>query len=103
MNLNLDTIRPLRDCILVKRKDPEKVSKGGIFIPDSGQDKQRFAEVLAVGPGKYLEKTGEIRPMSIKPGQVVFFRGNAGLPLDTKIDGLVVIREDDIDAVVDEP
>lgn len=103
--MNTTTFRPLHDNILVKRKDPEKMTKGGLFIPDNKQAKNRFAEVLAVGPGKFVEGSSTERlPIDVQPGQVVFFRGTAGQEVELgDEEGLVVLRADEVDGVVEEP
>ena len=95
--------QPLNDRVLVKRSDPEKTSKGGIIIPESRQIKSRFGEVLAVGPGHLNEETNERRPIEVKPGQVVFFRGTSGQEVDLNgEEGYIILRENEIEGVVEE-
>lgn len=88
-------IKPLHDRVIVKRVDEEQVSRGGIIIPDSAKEKPMRGEVLAVGPGRRLEN-GEIRPLTVKEGDVVLFSKYGGT--DVKIDGEdhLIMREDDI-------
>jgi len=93
-------IRPLHDRIVVKRLEEEKTTPGGIVIPDTAAEKPIQGEVLAVGNGKLLDN-GETRPVDVKVGDKVLFGKFAGT--EVKFDGeeLVVMREDDIMAVVE--
>jgi chaperonin GroES len=93
-------IRPLHDRILVKRLDEERTSPGGIVIPDTAAEKPVKGKVIAVGNGKILE-SGEIRPLDVKVGDKVLFGKYSGT--EVKVDGeeLLVMREDDITAVIE--
>lgn len=93
-------IRPLHDRVIVKRMDKETVSAGGIVIPDSAAEKQDKGEIVATGKGKILEN-GEIRGMDVKKGDQILFGKYSGT--EVKVDGeeLLVIREDDIVAVIE--
>ena len=93
-------IRPLHDRIVVKRLEEEKTTPGGIVIPDSAAEKPIQGEVLAVGNGKLLDN-GETRALDVKVGDKVLFGKFAGT--EVKFDGeeLVVMREDDVMAVVE--
>ena len=93
-------IRPLHDRLIVKREAEERKSPGGIVIPDTATEKPIFGKVLAVGKGKILEN-GEIRPLDVKVGEKILFGKYSGT--EVKMDGqeLVVMREDDIMAVID--
>jgi chaperonin GroES len=93
-------IRPLHDRILVKRLEEEKTSPGGIVIPDTAAEKPIKGKVIAVGNGKILE-SGEIRPLDVKVGDKVLFGKYSGT--EVKVDGeeLLVMREDDITAVIE--
>lgn len=93
-------IRPLYDRVLIKRKEEETTSAGGIIIPDSATEKPAQGEVVAVGEGKLLDN-GEVRALSVKVGDVVLFGKYSGT--EVKVDGeeLLICREDDIQAVVE--
>lgn len=93
-------IRPLYDRVLVKRKEEETTSAGGIIIPDSATEKPAQGEVVAVGNGKQLDN-GEVRTLEVKVGDVVLFGKFSGT--EVKVDGeeLLIMREDDIQAVVE--
>ena len=93
-------IRPLHDRVIVKRKEEERTSPGGIVIPDNAAEKPVRGEVLAVGNGKILD-SGEVRGLDVKVGDIVLFGKYSGT--EVKVDGveLLVMREEDIMAVVD--
>ena len=93
-------LRPLHDRVIVKRMEEERVSAGGIVIPDSATEKPIRGEVLAAGNGKILEN-GEKRPLDIKVGDKVLFGKYSGT--EVKVDGeeLLVMREEDIMAVIE--
>jgi len=93
-------MRPLHDRVLVKRWEEEKTSPGGIVIPDSATEKPIKGEVVAVGNGKILEN-GEVRALDVKTGDKVLFGKYSGT--EVKVDGeeYLVMREDDIMAVLD--
>ena len=93
-------LRPLHDRVIVKRVEEEKVSAGGIVIPDNAAEKPIRGEVLAVGNGKVLEN-GEQRGLDVKKGDTVLFGKYSGT--EVKVDGeeLLVMREDDIMAIIE--
>lgn len=93
-------LRPLHDRVIVKRMEEERLSAGGIVIPDSATEKPVRGEILAVGNGKILEN-GEVRGLDLKTGDVVLFGKYSGT--EVKVDGeeLLVMREDDIMAVIE--
>ena len=92
-------IRPLADRIVVLRIKEEEKTKGGIIIPDTAKEKPVEGTVVAVGAGKVL-KDGKVRPLDVKAGEVVLFGKYSGT--EVKIDGEehVLLREDDILAVI---
>ncbi|MCU0936198.1 MAG: co-chaperone GroES [Gammaproteobacteria bacterium] len=93
-------MRPLHDRVIVKRTEEERTSPGGIVIPDTAAEKPIRGEVIAAGNGKLLD-SGELRPLDVKPGDRVLFGKYAGT--EVKVDGqdLLVMREDDIMAVIE--
>ncbi|MCP5199455.1 MAG: co-chaperone GroES [Gammaproteobacteria bacterium] len=94
-------IRPLHDRIIVKRWEEEKTSPGGIVIPDSAAEKPVKGEVVAVGNGKILE-SGEVRALDLKVGDKVIFGKYSGTEVKVDGDDLLVMREDDIMAVIND-
>ena len=93
-------IRPLHDRVVIKRKEEERTTPGGIVIPDTAAEKPIRGEVIAVGKGKLLEN-GEVRPLDLKKGDKVLFGKYSGT--EVKVDGedLLVMREDDVMAVIE--
>lgn len=93
-------IRPLHDRIIVKRMEEERMSAGGIVIPDSAAEKPSKGEVIAVGNGKQLDN-GEIRALDLKAGDQILFGKYSGT--EVKVDGqdLLVMKEDDVMAVIE--
>jgi chaperonin GroES len=93
-------LRPLHDRVIVKRLEEERTSPGGIVIPDTAKEKPIKGEVLAVGNGKVLEN-GDIRPLDVKVGDKVLFGKYAGTEVTVDDQELLVMREDDIMAVLE--
>jgi chaperonin GroES len=92
-------IRPLHDRVIVRRMAEERTSPGGIVIPDSAAEKPSRGEVMSVGKGKILEN-GDVRPLDVKAGDKVLFGKYSGTEI--KVDGeeLLVMKEDDIMAII---
>ena len=93
-------IRPLHYRVIIKRKEEERTSPGGIVIPDTATEKPIRGEVVAVGKGKSTD-SGDVRPLDVKIGDNVLFGKYSGT--EVKVDGedLLVMREEDIMAVID--
>ena len=92
-------LRPLNDRVIIKRLDNERTTASGIVIPESASEKPDQGEVIAVGPGKKTED-GKLLPVDLKAGDKVLFGKYAGQAV--KVDGeeLLVIREEEILAVI---
>ena len=92
-------LKPLGDKVLVKRIEAEERTKGGIVLPDAAKEKPKQGEIIAVGPGKTLE-SGKRAELAVKKGDRVLFASYAGT--EVKVDGeeLLIMKEDDILAVV---
>ena len=93
-------IRPLHDRVVIKRMEEERTSPGGIVIPDSATEKPIKGEVIAVGKGKILEN-GSTQPLDVKVGDKVLFGKYSGTEVKIDSDELVVMKEDDIMAIID--
>lgn len=93
-------LRPLHDRVIVKRLDQETKTASGIVLPETAAEKPDQGEIIAVGNGKILED-GNVRPLAVKVGDRVLFGKYAGQSV--KIDGqeLLVMREEDLFAVVE--
>ena len=92
-------LRPLHDRVIVKRLDNERKTASGIVIPESAAEKPDQGEVLAVGPGKQTED-GKVLKMDVKVGDKVLFGKYAGQTVNVDGEEVLVIREEDILAVV---
>ncbi|KAB7627316.1 co-chaperone GroES [Alkalilimnicola sp. S0819] len=93
-------IRPLHDRVIIKRVEEERTSPGGIVIPDSATEKPVQGEVVAVGNGKMLDN-GEQRALDVKVGDKVLFGKYSGTEVKVGGEDLLVMREEDIMAVVE--
>ncbi len=93
-------LRPLHDRVIVKRLEAETKSAGGIVIPDSATEKPIKGEVLAAGNGK-IQEDGKVRPMAVKVGDTVLFGKYSGTEVTLDGEELLVMREEDIVAVVE--
>ena len=93
-------VRPLHDRILVQRlEDNEKKSGGGIIIPDSAKEKPQRGKVAAVGNGKTLDDGTRVE-LEVKKGDQVLFGKYAGTEVKIEGDEYLILREDDILAIV---
>jgi chaperonin GroES len=93
-------LRPLHDRVIVKRLEQETKTASGIVIPDNAAEKPDQGEVLAVGPGKRNEKTSDFIALNIKVGDRVLFGKYSGQTVKVDGDELLVMKEDDLFAVV---
>jgi chaperonin GroES len=93
-------LRPLADRVIVKRVESETKTASGIVIPDNATEKPDQGEVLAVGPGKRNDK-GEIAALTVKVGDRVLFGKYSGQTVKVNGDELLVMKEDDLFAVVE--
>ena len=95
----MSNIKPLYDRVVIKRVEEEKLSSGGIVIPDSATEKPIKGNVIAVGDGKALDN-GTVRAPKVKVGDQVLFGKYSGT--EVKLDGvdILVVKEDDILAIL---
>jgi chaperonin GroES len=93
-------IRPLHDRIVVKRLEQETKTASGIVIPDQAAEKPDQGVVTAVGNGK-VGDDGKVRPLDVKVGDKVLFGKYSGQTVKVGDDELLVMREDDVMAVVE--
>jgi chaperonin GroES len=92
-------IRPLDDRVVVEPFEAEERTRGGIVLPDTAREKPQQGKVIATGPGKLLEKTGERGKMSLKVGDAVFYGKYTGTEIELEGDKYVILRESDVLAV----
>ena len=93
-------LKPLHDRVLVKRLDSEEKTKGGIIIPDSAKEKPLEGKVVAAGDGKLLDD-GKRQPLAVKKGDKILFGKYAGTEIKVEGEEMVILREDDILAIVE--
>ncbi len=94
-------LKPLGDHVVVKRLEREAVTEGGIVLPDIAKDKPVLGEVIAVGPGRILDN-GQRLAVEVKAGQKVLFSKYGGNEVKYKGEEFLVLREDDILAIVED-
>jgi len=92
-------LKPLFDRIIVQRMDEESVTAGGIFLPDAAKEKRNEGKVIAVGAGKVFDD-GTIVPLELKGGETVLFGKYAGSEIDLEGETFLVMREDEVLAVI---
>lgn len=92
-------IRPLDDRVVVEPFEAEERTRGGIVLPDTAREKPQQGKVIATGPGKLLEKSGERGKMSLNVGDVVFYGKYSGTEVELEGDKYVILRESDVLAV----
>jgi len=93
-------IRPLHDRVIVKRLEEDRTSPGGILIPDTAAEKPVQGKIVAIGKGRILEN-GEVRPCDVKVGDRILFGKYSGTEVKLEGDELVVMREEDVMAVIE--
>ncbi len=93
-------LRPLHDRVIVRREEEERTSPGGIVIPDTATEKPIQGKVLAVGNGKILDG-GDVRALDVKVGDKILFGKYSGTEVKVEGEDLLVMREEDIMAVVE--
>lgn len=93
-------IRPLHDRVIVRRLEDENTSPGGIVIPDSSKEKPMRGEIVAVGNGVRLDN-GDTRALDVSKGDKVLFGKYAGTEVKVGSEELLVLREEDIMAVIE--
>ena len=93
-------LRPLQDRVLIRRVDAEAKTAGGIFIPDTAQEKPMEGEVVSCGPGSRGDD-GKVHPLDVKKGDRVLFAKWSGS--EVKLDGeeLIIMKESDIMGVLE--
>jgi chaperonin GroES len=94
-------VKPLNDRVLVKRTEELQVTKGGIFIPDSAKEKPIEGKIIAVGPGK-VNESGNRLPLNVKAGDKVLFGRYAGTEIKVEGQDYLMMREEDILAIIED-
>ena len=94
-------LKPIQDRVLVKREDAEEKTSGGIIIPDTSKEKPSKGVIVAVGDGARDEK-GHIIPMTLRVGDKVFFTKWGGTEIKIDNEDLLIMKESDILAIIEE-
>lgn len=93
-------LQPLEDRIVVRPAAPEQTTASGLVIPDTATEKPQQGEILAAGPGKRSDQTGEIIPMDVGVGDVVVYSKYGGTEISSAGEDLLILNARDVLAVV---
>ena len=93
-------LKPLEDRIVVRPGDAEETTASGLVIPDTAKEKPQQGEVLAVGPGKRSEHTGEVIPMDVGVGDTVVYSKYGGTEITVDGEDLLILSARDVLAIV---
>jgi len=93
-------LQPLEDRIVVRPSESEETTASGLVIPDTAKEKPQQGEVLAVGPGKRSEQTGELIPLDVSVGDTVLYSKYGGTEVSTGGEDLLVLNARDVLAIV---
>src|SRR6476660_958736 len=94
-------LKPLDDRIVVRPNEAEEMTVSGIVIPDTAKEKPQFGEVLAVGPGRRSEQTGELIPMDVKAGDTVVYSKYGGTEITVGGEDLMILNGPAVLAISD--
>ncbi len=95
-------LKPLDDRIVVLPNEPETQTASGLVIPDTAKEKPQQGKVLAVGPGKRAETSGEIIPVGIKVGETVLYSKYGGTEVSSNGEDVLVLNARDVLAIVED-
>jgi chaperonin GroES len=93
-------LQPLEDRIVVQASEAEETTASGLVIPDTAKEKPQQGEVLAVGPGRRSEQTGEVIPVDVAVGDVILYSKYGGTEITVEGDDLLVLSSRDVLAKV---
>jgi len=94
-------LRPLEDRIVVRPSEAEETTVSGIVIPDTAKEKPQQGEVLAAGPGRRSEQTGEVIPVDVKVGDIVIYSKYGGTEISVDGEDLLILNGRDVLAITD--
>ncbi len=94
-------LRPLEDRIIVRPSEAEETTVSGIVIPDTAKEKPQQGEVVAVGPGRRSEQTGELIPVDVKAGDTVVYSKYGGTEFTVDGEDLLILNSRDVLAIAD--
>ncbi len=93
-------IQPLEDRIIVRPGESEETTASGLVIPDTAKEKPQQGEVLAVGPGKRSDQSGEVIPLDVSVGQTVIYSKYGGTDITFEGEDLLILSARDVLAVL---
>ena len=93
-------LQPLEDRLVVRPSESEETTASGLVIPDTAKEKPQQGEVLAVGPGKRSEQTGEIIPVDVNVGDTVVYSKYGGTEIASEGEDLLILNARDVLAIV---
>jgi len=93
-------LNPLEDRIVVRPNESEETTASGLVIPDTAKEKPQQGEVLAVGPGRRSDTTGELIPMDVKVGDIVVYSKYGGTEITVDAEDLLILTSRDVLAKV---
>ena len=94
------SLQPLEDRIIVKPSEAEETTSSGLVIPDTAKEKPQQGEVIAVGPGRRSEHTGEIIPLDVKVGDIVVYSKYGATEITDNGEELLILNGRDVLAIV---
>src|SRR5437588_11038080 len=101
MSATATKLRPMGDRVVIKPAAREETTKMGIVLPDTSKEKPQRGEIIAAGPGRVSDEGKQI-PMAVKVGDTVLFAKYAGTEFKLEDEELLILRESDILAIVQE-
>ncbi len=93
-------LQPLEDRLVVRPSESEETTASGLVIPDTAKEKPQQGEVLAVGPGKRSDQTGEIIPVDVSVGDTVVYSKYGGTEITSGGEDLLILNARDVLAIV---
>ena len=93
-------VAPLADRVVVKPLEDGETMRGGLYIPDTAKEKPQQGEIVAVGPGRVDEKSGNRVPMEVKVGDKVLYAKYAGSEVTLDGENRLILRESDVLAII---
>jgi len=93
-------LKPLEDRIVVRPSEAEEKTASGLVIPDTAKEKPQQGEVLAVGPGRRSDHTGDLIPVDVKEGDTVVYSKYGGTEITIEGEDLLILNARDVLAIV---
>ena len=90
------SLQPLEDRIVVRPSDAEETTASGLVLPDSAQEKPQQGEVLAVGPGRRSDQTGELIPVDVAVGDIVVYSKYGGTEITVDGEDVLILNARDV-------